>query len=148
MLVPPRWVPAARNLSTSSSFICSTSRPPDIVTTFPKLRVIWKSCRKKMRQVRCYIKVGKQRMVAVGTEGSLWLRSLSNSSHGAVALLMLAKTRPDHSGTLPTPEHRHQTESGFNCVLNNCQCCNAYNYLVYLYRHATASVSKHRIYNY
>jgi hypothetical protein len=29
--VPPKWVPAARNLRTSSSFICRTSRAPDIV---------------------------------------------------------------------------------------------------------------------
>ena len=29
-LVPPQWVPAARNERTSSSFICRTSRAPDI----------------------------------------------------------------------------------------------------------------------
>nr|KAF6314803.1 hypothetical protein mMyoMyo1_008596 [Myotis myotis] len=30
-LLPPEWVPAARNLRTSSSFLCRTSGTPDIV---------------------------------------------------------------------------------------------------------------------
>lgn len=46
----------------------------------------------------------------------LWLRSLSNPRHRTAVLMVLAKTRPIHSGTLPTPKHRRQCLALTVCV--------------------------------
>lgn len=65
------------------------------------------SCNKDL----CYIY-----QVLTTSRIQLWLKLLSNASHGTAVLVVSAKTQPDHSCTLPTPEHRHQCPALTECI--------------------------------